>query len=586
MVNPSGLSGVAPSDLFGASDTFALAFASFLRRNPEAWRVRRTDRFRPVDFHLADRDVSLQGRIDPSLLRRFVEFEADPRITLDPARVRKDEPLTLYVPAIAQSKRLHLDFSVHRGTGERLPRVSHFESARITAVHLLTILIGSRPISVGEARQLHAVLTTLAFQNPLGLEQRVEAWTQPTPRRVRKTFGEDVWRPRDLKRVRESWESGEALPDYELLRWIASEGESFLRGLGAPLQRAVADYLRQRGDQAEASPPFRLAPASVPALERFADVTTLLLHDIRDVLKTLVSLAPVVATGAGTRLTRTQLMDDPDRLAAHVEEDALKGLDLLLTELNQADATVREDFQKELEAWTVYIPIDIALGRPFTLRFHETMPVSPRLHFGRQLLFAVRGAHLYPIPLKDADGVHVEVEIPDPALQLGRRLPVVALIPGQKRRWRQPEVPMEWVFGSAERASERYVHLYSSRMRREATRYDWLLPYLRVKVRLRLTWAVLIGHLYAAAAFVLAALYIGSAAIPHAVEEREILPPDLRVVVTVGVLTVTVSLWLTAIQHPRPITFKKLAPARLILYLALLAILVSLGMYFVSRAIT
>ena len=144
---------------------------------------------------------------------------------------------------------------------------------------------------------------------------------------------------------------------------------------------------------------------------------------------------------------------------------------------------------------------------------------------------------------------------------------------------------MESVFGSAESASERFVHLYSSRMRREASRYDWLLPYLRVKVRLRLTWAVLIGHVYAAAAFVLAALYIGSAAIPHAVEERKISPPDLRVVVTVGVLTVTVSLWLTAIQHPRPVTFKKLTPARLILYLALLAILVSLGMYFVSRAV-
>jgi hypothetical protein len=48
---------------------------------------------------------------------------------------------------------------------------------------------------------------------------------------------------------------------------------------------------------------------------------------------------------------------------------------------------------------------------------------------------------------------------------------------------------------------------------------------------------------------------------------------------------VTVSLWLTAIQHPRPVTFKKLAPARMILYLSLLAILVSLGMYFVSRAV-
>jgi hypothetical protein len=567
-------SGLAPSDLFGANETFAVAFASFLRRNPEAWRVRRTDRFRPVDLHLADHEIALQGRVDPGLLQRFAEFEADPPIDLDQALLRKNESLTVYLPAIVQSKRLHLGFSVHRGR-ERLPRISHFESARITAVHLLTILIGDRDITVGEARRLHRVLTTLAFQNPVGLEQRIGAWVQNRP-----------------KNVRRAWEHGQALEDEQLLEWIHAEAEGFLEGLGPPL-RAVADaYLKGASARAGDSPPYSLAPASVSALGHFGDVTSLLLHDIRDVLKTLVSLAPVLESqAAGTTFTRQMLMERPERLARHVEDQVLRGLDSLLKLLKPlseapAPTTVREEFQKELEAWTVYIPLDIALGRPFTLRFRETISIGPRLNFARQLGFAFSGSHLYPIPLKDADGVHVEVEIPDPALQLGRRLPVVALIPGQESAWRQPEIPMDTVFGSVERASERFVHLYSSRMRREATQYDRLLPYLRLKVRLRLTWAVLIGHLYAATAFLLAALYIGSAAIPHAVEEREIAPQDLRVIVTVGALTVTVSLWLTAIQYPRPVTFKKLTPARMVLYLALLSILVSLGMYFGSRAFT
>ena len=211
-------SSMSPGDLFGASETFALAFASFLRRNPEAWRVRRTDRFRPVDFHLADHDVSLQGRIEPALLQRFLEFEASPPIALDPSRVRKNEPMTIYLPAIAQSKRLHLNFSAHRGTGERLPRVSHFESARITAVHLLTILIGDRQITVAKARRLHTVLTTLAFQNPVGLEERIEAWTRRPSRRVRRTWGDDPWPPLDPKSTRRLWERGHALPDEELLQ--------------------------------------------------------------------------------------------------------------------------------------------------------------------------------------------------------------------------------------------------------------------------------------------------------------------------------------------------------------------------------
>ena len=50
-------------------------------------------------------------------------------------------------------------------------------------------------------------------------------------------------------------------------------------------------------------------------------------------------------------------------------------------------------------------------------------------------------------------------------------------------------------------------------------------------------------------------------------------------------MSLTVGLWLTAIQHPRPITFKTLALARLILYAALLTTLAGFVAYGIRRLI-
>ena len=132
---------LAPAELIGVSDPFAFAFASFLRQNPEAWRIRRVDRFRPFDLHLAERQTTLQGRIDPELVARFIEFEDEPELLrIDPKHVRVGETLPIYVPVVPHQKRLHINHYARDRQGHFLPMVNRFQSARTTAVHLMAVL--------------------------------------------------------------------------------------------------------------------------------------------------------------------------------------------------------------------------------------------------------------------------------------------------------------------------------------------------------------------------------------------------------------------------------------------------------------
>jgi hypothetical protein len=548
----------APSDALGAGATFAYAFASFLRQNEEAWRIRRIDRFRPFDLHLAERKITLQGQIDAELLQRFFELEPEVErsLALTDEQRRPGSPLTVYVPAVAHPKRLHLDFYARDRQGHLLPVVNRFQSARMTAVHLMAVLLGDKDISIGNTRRLLVVLMALAFQTPGGFEERIRIWNR---------------------------RAEPPLVGAQLLDWVAWEGDTFLFGLGAELRKHVEEYL----DAENGAPPdFPLT--NVASLERY-NIKLLLLHGIRDVLKTLVGLAPPVEPGppeeaAGREQSRTWFMDasEPSRLATAVREIALEGLDLLTKELHRADSVARGALYTELRFWRSYVPLEIRLGVPFTIELSETYTFGSSLSYGRQLPRFFRGSwQWYPLPIKDAEGVHLEIEIPDPALQLVRKRSQVVVMSSEAGVLLR--FPPNRIFGSVSHASERMAHLYSSRMRAEAPHDDSLLPYLRARLKVRLRPSVFLGHLFAALGAVVAAIYVGDSTIPHAIHRNALATDDLRVVATVGALSLTISLWLTAVQHPRPITFKTLAFPRLILYLALAAIIGSFGFYGLSR---
>ena len=271
---------------------------------------------------------------------------------------------------------------------------------------------------------------------------------------------------------------------------------------------------------------------------------------------------------------------EPGRLAKLVQTEALPGLELLSKAIPQADEAKRAALYTELLTWTSYIPLEIKLGLPFTVEMSETYPFrQERPPYLKQLPTFVLGSwQWYFIPLKDADGVHVEIEIPDAALHI-TKLRLVAEIPRLGTR----RIPPNRIFGSYLTSSERMVHLYSSRMQAEAPQDDWVLPFVRAKLKVRLTGSVFFGHAFAAFAAAVAASYIAYATFSHALHGGSIPLADLRVLATVGALSLTVGLWLTAIQHPRPITFKTLALARLILYTALITTLAGFVAYGIRR---
>src|SRR3954454_16442280 len=57
----------SPSGSIASKPLFAQAFASFLRHNAPTWRIRRIDRFEPVDINLARQHTTVQGCLDAEL---------------------------------------------------------------------------------------------------------------------------------------------------------------------------------------------------------------------------------------------------------------------------------------------------------------------------------------------------------------------------------------------------------------------------------------------------------------------------------------------------------------------------------------
>lgn len=625
-----------PSRFFAADPDFAPAFGVFLRQRHDLWRLRRLDRFSPRDTYLADHHVSLQGKIDPAHVKRFLQTEGR-KLDIRLPRIEAGDRMTTYIPVTTQPKRLLLDYSMTGEDGRSLEILNRYEDSWLDALHILSkARKGQRKLKESEEFAALLYLATLVFQNPLSLAQRVERWSElEKQQRQHIIFG-----------------PGQPLTGEALLSWIGNPGNYFQKGVGTALVDDLRTLVRDhRGSHMLvdwiAASPLRISSAdprgSLPAPKYFESIPSLLLHAIRDFLKLLFDAAPswkgekhVMHKSEGQ--TREELLDDPEGLARHALELLLEGhavvneLFVQREDWHESDAGVA--LSNALDTWCAYVQLEVRLGTPFLVKSSEILPLktppwrmpegSVRGAIERRYRSFWRVGHYYPLALKDAQSVHLEVDIPhpelctpqlrdersvhflrlrrwiktgfaDPAVKLGKSVNLDKLgarLPGSVvrwwRRWRSPaigrfvdlvaDLPPEEArrdggkggkgytfafgvaFGSYQRVSERLLHFYSSRQQHEDPKNDVLNPYLHLYVPLRFKPAIVVGYILSIAAYLIATVFVAGTLLGAMLHHHR--PSLLTDTIAVGALAVSLALWLTGVLAREPIVNQKLIAAR------------------------
>ena len=191
--NPGANVDLRPRRFFGADPEFGRAFGVFLRQYPQVWRIRRLDRFRPQDLHLATREIDLQGRIAPSLVQLFLDTVGDD-LNFTAGRIETGDRMTILLPIAQRPKRLLLNSTIERDGHGPIDTLSRYEDSWIEALNLLsltkshveeTILLGAlgtetlHPLRADEEFPLLLFFATLVFQNPGALTQRITHGLKP-----------------------------------------------------------------------------------------------------------------------------------------------------------------------------------------------------------------------------------------------------------------------------------------------------------------------------------------------------------------------------------------------------------------------
>lgn len=537
----------APDEFF-ANKQVSESFAAFLRANTNIWRLRRHDRFTPLDFHLAEHQLTLQGRIDKALLERFRDQTDLPE--LDEWDISHGDELTFYLPALSEPKELLIEFSSTDEAGQSLPILTRMDGSQVSAAYVLSALTqgaeglpegqdAGDPLDDQDIVAATMLLTLLAYQNPNALAVRINHWPMNHGRLPRRG----------------------PLPEDALEDWIFWEGELFRADLGEPLLRELAPLIRgQSGGQVELTIPEETRQGG---LAHFPTVSSLALHSIRDLLRIVIEFAPEWVEESSDTKTRADLLGDPELLARAVAARAEHGLRIIgeLWEDGASEEAKRELF-RVLPRWTAYVICTVRLGVPFLVKFKQVLPLSARLSRLKVWLRALSTKLDLPIAFKDAAAVHVEITLRDPELSLGRGIRVIS---GDE----DVGEPSDY-FGTTLEASEQVVQFYSSRRDGERSEQDAPLGRLYLRVPLRLTLTVWLGYALTAFAMTAAAVYL-VVVWWRFLRRGETL--EVEPVATVSALAITISLWLTTVAHRRPIVHRKLVGWRLWFVITLFAML-------------
>jgi hypothetical protein len=541
------------------TNEFRVVFADFLLRHGDEWRLRRTDQFTPVDLNTARRTITIQGLISRDLLRHFAEELEDAGASNLLGRrsaplPRPGDELFLFLPFAAYPKRVLLDFSTADSRGCAVPLVSRLPGSAVTGAHLLALLKDRSkpprrqrfPTEQEEAGAL-IVCSAIAALSPAALQERLDR----APRGV----------------SGQSWEQ----ENIKLLtaRWLQTEGNRFLPGLGDSIGPAIAGS-RVVGVGPELR---RFVPTGSYGRIRIRRLADLVLLGIGDVLKVIVSQAQPA--------DQQLLLGSPALLAELVRDYVLPGLDYVLHLASHMPVAGQQALGRGVVDWNAYLATSIAVDRPFIFKADELIKVSHR-----RRSFHFWTTHSYPLTLTDSPATHVEVACGDLELEIPRRGAI-------KLRVGDAPAPTATVFGGEYRESRQVAHFYASRLGDEglprlATRSKPLSRLRRKKdenpgdergalahastqlvVRFRLSHTLTVGYWVSLVAVVSAATWLSWEWVRPAWQHH--MPPGHEnTLLLVTAAFAAFPLWLTSSQHRTALVQQKLLFVRGAIAIALL----------------
>jgi hypothetical protein len=543
---------------------FRTAFASFLRRRSDDWRVRRVDHFTPLDLYTARRRITLQGNIDRELLGEFSREYPSLLSARAVRNLRDGDAISVYLPLAQFSKRVLLGFSIRDELGRAVSLLPRVHSGTVTGLHLLNNLESGLsdelrtellPKDQGERRAAEfgaiVVAATLSVVNPFALERRLAAW-------------------------RRNWHRDQDDRTC-LLDWVERESNLFRDELGANVRTAVEGAgVLGVGD---------LLPRYLPSLKRrspalLADkLSTLILLAVRDTMKVLVFNAPVQR--------RVAFAESAEDLFAAYAQTVLPGIKYFCQLASYLPADLASDVGNEIVDYTGYVAVPIYLGHHFILKTEQVLDLPPRSVVNRIFTSDMFTYHAYQLPIGDSPATHVEVTTGDPELEIcvPRRKS-----PAPKIRWqRTPAVRVHGsrrlkstsiLFGNEFASSHGVVHYYTSRRRGERPRMR--ASSASLVVRYRVTPAVRRGYLVLTAAVIIANTWIAWRWIHPALNGRKA-PGSEEALLLVSAAFVALPTWLMTVQHKTLLVHQKLRGFRIVFAIGAGAPVASAGVAWLIR---
>lgn len=533
--------------------TYRTALASYLRRYPYEWRLRRRDYLAPVDFHLAKRQISLQGLLREDL---YTAFRAETGVD-DVLRLEDGRSGQIFLPFAFFPKRVLLDFTTQDSGSQQVPLLTREEDCRVSATHLLSLWPAkSYPDSRSvEARGAHLVLRVLCSVDPAVLGRRIRNWRLETTERSRTAKVGEFAKHLKPSRSRAAQPGRIFRDEGELESWVEYELEQFSSGL---LRRAgeLPSILRETVTSGESLDlreylPFD-ADANLNLLLPFASLDELVVAGVREAARLL----------ARDALRPTGTVETPRnvQLAAELQELLPAGLAAVSQMLEQIPIGVprmaaRKELARAAIGWMAHLVIPVTLDQPFQYRTSELIPFDRESFMKRQTL-RLFTYQTYSVSPTDAQSNHVEIATEDLELSLDCSGDVV--------KAGTSTYPAREFFGEEYSESHAVAHFYNGALPTESPfrRHDTIAIYARYKLPL----AIKAGYLMTVSAVAGVASW-GAYERVHRGASAE----DNVLIVAAAFAVVLV--FLMNVQH-RPIVHGKLEFARLAFYVSAAGLLV------------